>query len=332
VIPPQWSPPGHEVYLMAKPKSKTQKQKKTGKRGSRPQKTKRSSDTNPQLRYAQLLHAPDNGTVPPGGVYDGELGNFRTFVSTLTPTTGATINSGFLAFCPATGNGFIASSAGSNVAMTFALLNTGFPGAAYLNANAAKSRGIAAKLELIPSAASITTITGEAAAGVTTNLNFVSSTTTVDHLFDIAKAYGPLQRRTVRSSWFPSGLDHTYSVYNSIPGEDFHWVYVAYRGWPVNTPISIRISYVVEYTVKNTIGIPPSGLVSTPVHHQEVIQALQSSDPHWHHSLMDEAKEMGHGMLSDVGVFARHMLRTGLSNLGSRMLKQAPRALPLLLA
>jgi len=332
VIPPQWSPPGHEVYLMAKSKSKTQKQKKAGKKGTRAPRIAKSPVQNLQMRYAQLLHAPDNGTVPQGGVYGGELGNFRTFVSTLTPPTSATINSGFLAFCPATGNGYIASSAGSAAPLTFVLLNTGYPGAAYLNANAAKSRGIAAKLELIPSAASITNITGEAAVGVTTIFSFASGVTTVDHLFDLSKAYGPLQRRTVRSSWFPSGLDSTYSTYNTTPSEDFNWVYVAYRGWPVNTPISIRISYVVEYTVKNTIGIPPTGLLSTPVHHEEVIQALQKSDPHWHHSLMDEAKEMGHGLLSDVGVFARHMLRSGLSSLGSRMLKQAPKALPLLLA
>lgn len=330
MIPPQWSPPGHEIYLMAK--TKQQKQTKAVKKGRRVSRPKRPQNISPQHRYAQLLHSPDNGSVPADGVYEGELGNFRTFVSTITPTTGATINAGFVAFCPGTGIGYIASSAGSSATNAFSATNVGFPGANYLNANAAKVRGIAAKLELIPSGASITNITGEAAAGVTTVLSFLSTITSVDHLFDIAKAYGPLQRRTVRSSWFPSGLDHTYSSYNSAPAEDFNFVYVAFRGWPVNTPISVRITYVVEYTVKNTIGIPPSNMVSNPIGHNKVVQALQTSDPHWHHSLMDDAKEMGSGMLSDVGVFARHMLRSGLTNLGSRMLKQAPKALPLLLA
>jgi ABC-type branched-subunit amino acid transport system ATPase component len=284
----------------------------------------------PQERYAHLLHSPDSGAIPQSGVYDGELGNFRTFVSTITPATGATINCGFVMFCPATGNGLLASAAGSTTALTFSVTNTSFPGANYLLTNAFKSRGIAAKLELMPSGASITTITGEAAAGITTLNSFISGTTTTDHLFDIAKAYAPITRKAVRSSWFPSGLDHTYSNYNTAPDEDRHCVFVAWRNWPVNVSISTRATYVVEYTVKTNIGVPPSGALSTPVGHAEVVRTLQAHDPHWHHSVLDDVKAVGRGIVQDVGVAARFMAREKLSGFASKMMKEAPKALPLI--
>jgi len=273
-------------------------------------------------RYAQLLHNPDNGDHM-FDVYDGERGETQKFVSTITLNTTTGHNAGFLAFYGATGNAQYASGGGSASALTFSLVNTGCPGATFLTANASKSRCKACKVELIPSAASFTNITGEVAAGITTSGSFVSGTTTVDHLFDIAKAYGPLRRETVVSRWIPSGLDHTYSNYNSVPSEDHNAVFIAYRGWPNATQISVRITYVVEYTMRNTIGIPPTGAVSTPVGHQHVLAAMQDKDPHWHHSILDEVKRAGVGIARDIGSFGRHMARNGMVNIAESVFNRS---------
>jgi hypothetical protein len=269
-------------------------------------------------RYAQLLHNPDNGDHM-FDVYDGERGETQKFVSTITLNTTAGHTAGFLQLFGATGNGQWQSGASSSTALTFALLNTGCPGAAYLTANANKSRCKALKLELIPAAASFSNITGEVAAGVTTSAAWASGITTIDQLFDIAKAYGPLRRETVVSRWIPSGLDHTYSNYNSVPNEDHNAVYIAYRGWPAGVPISIRMTYVVEFTIKNSIGIPPTGAVSVPVGHPHIIAAMQQQDPHWHHSILDEVKRAGVGVARDVGNFTRHMARNGMVRVAEKV-------------
>lgn len=311
--------------------AKKQKKQVQNKGKARKSQRQRQHGISRQQQYAQLLVAPDNGTLPNDGVYDGELGNFRRFVQTFS--LGApTHTSGVLAFCPATGNGIALSTAAPTDTITHVLTNVGFPGLTYLSANASKSRGIAAKIDLMPSTASFSNLTGEACAGVTTFATFPTGAYTVNSVFDSAKAYAPLQRKAVTSRWFPSGLDHTYSAYNVSPSEDHNVVFVAFRGWPVGLLMNIRVTYVVEYTVKPSLGIPPSGSVSQPVGHHAVVASLQTSDPHWHHSLLDEVKEAGRGIVHDAGLFARGMARMGLTHLGSNLLKQAPKALPLLLA
>lgn len=322
MIPPKWSPPGHEVYLMANNKSKTKtKQVVSGnqkaKTKSKNPKQKKGSMPARQMAYAQLLKQPDSGQLPDGGVYDGELGNFRRFVATIDVNQ-PTHTAGYVAFVPATGNGLFGSVTAASGTPAVALGNTSFPGAAYLQANAYKTRGIACKIELIPSAASITNITGECASGVSTLGSFPGGVVTVNHMFDIAKAYGPLKRDVVQSNWFPSGLDHTYSQYNVAPNEDSNVVFVAYRGWPAGIALSVRITYVVEFTVKNTIGIPPTGQVSNPVGHHQVIQALQTADPHWHHSIMDEFKSIGKSAVHSLS-------KSAWSTFSSGLVKQIPK-------
>ncbi len=284
-----------------------------------------------QRHYARLLAEPDNGNLVPGGVYDGELGNFQRFISTVQLANGVNQTAGILAFFPATGNAISVSNAASNAALTFSVSNTGLPGATFLTANAAKTRGIAAKVELIPSSLSVTNIVGEIAAGVTTLNSFVSGTTTVDDIFNIAKMYGPIQRRVYRSNWFPSGLDHTYSTYNTAPDEDRHAVFIAFRNWPSTALLQARITYVLEYTVKNGIGIPPSAALSSPVGHNEVIQKLQTAEPHWHHSIVSEVSHAATGIAKDVGSFARAAAREGLVSLGKSMFRSAMSAGPLAL-
>lgn len=285
-----------------------------------------------QRQYAQLLLEPDNGDSIQGGVYDGELGNFQRFISTSQLANGVNQTAGILAFFPSTGNAIAVSNAASNAALTFSVSNTGMPGNVFLTANAAKSRGIACKIELVPSALSVTNIVGEVAAGVTTLNSFVSGTTTVDDIFNISKMYGPIQRRVYRTNWFPSGLDHTYSTYNTAPDEDRHAVFLAFRNWPASAVLQARITYVVEYTVRNGIGIPPTAKLSKPVGHAEVVHKLQSTEPHWHHSIVSEVSHAATGIAKDVGTFARAAAREGLMSLGKSMFRSAATAGALVIA
>lgn len=304
--------------------AKAAKRKQVRRRNSRKRNVQVADDR--PTRYSKLLHNPDNGDHV-FDIYDGERGETHKFVSsfTLNSTTGHTC--GIAAFCGATGNGFTISGTAASSALTWNILNTGFPGQVFLNANANKTRCKAAKLELIPSAASFTNITGEACCGVTTGQSFVAGTTTVNQIFDIAKAYGPLRREIVTSRWFPSGLDHTYAQYNTSPNEDHNWVFIAYRGWPAGTQITVRITYVVEFTLKNDIGIPPTGAVSNPLGHAQVLSAMQARDPHWHHSLLDEVKRAGVGIAEDFGKFARHAARNGMVQIAEKVFQRGAGAM-----
>lgn len=279
--------------------------------------------TNIVNRYARLLHNPDNGDHA-FDVYDGERGETQKFVGSLTLNTISTQTCGVVFMFGATGNAYSGASANSVTALSQSLTNVGVPGGTFLNANAFKSRCKALKLELIPAAASFSNLTGEVAAGVTTINSFVNGTTTVNDYFDIAKAYGPLRRETVSSRWIPSGLDHTYANYNTVPSEDHNGVFIAYRGWPAGIPITVRITYVVEYTVRTNIGIPPTGAVSIPLGHAQVIGALQTHDPHWHHSILDEVKRAGVGIAHDVGMFGRGMAREGMMRIAGSFVKKMP--------
>nr|QKI28842.1 hypothetical protein 3 [Ginkgo biloba tombusvirus] len=291
---------------------------KQGRRKRRQPKQAMEVGPNLQQRYARLLHNPDNGDHV-FDIYDGERGETHKFVSsfTLNTTTGHTC--GMVAMCGATGNGFTISSTAATSSVTWTVTNSDFPGSVFLNANANKTRCKALKLELIPSAASFSSITGESACGVTTGQSFVAGTTTINQIFDISKAYGPLRREIVTSRWFPSGLDHTYAQYNSSPNEDHNWVFVAYRGWPAGTAITVRVTYVVEFTLKNGIGIPPTGAVSVPIGHTHVLSTLQTRDPHWHHSLLDEVKRAGVGIVEDVGKVARYAARHGMTQIAEKV-------------
>nr|UJQ92848.1 MAG: hypothetical protein [Narnaviridae sp.] len=300
-------------------KTKNVKNQNPSKKQPRRRRNRSTPQNNLASRYAMLLHNPDNGDHN-FDVYDGERGETQKFVSTITLNNTAGHTCGFFSIFGATGNGQWASGTTSTGALTFALLNTGCPGATFLTANAAKTRCKALKVELIPAAASFSNITGEVAAGVGTSNLWASGVTTVDNLFDVAKASGPIRRETVVSRWIPSGLDHTYTPYNSVPSEDHNSVFVAYRGWPAAVPISVRITYVVEYTVKSAIGIPPTGAVSIPVGHHNVIASLQSHDPHWHHSILDEVKRAGVGVARDVGMFGRNMARAGMFKIAQKYL------------
>jgi len=278
------------------------------------------------------LKHPENSGIPRTGIYDGELGNFNRFTSSLELNATAGQTCGFMALFPGTGNGLWQSGPSASTAMTFAFSNSGIPGSAFLNTNAAKVRGIACKIELIPAGASITNITGDCAAGVTTGSSFISGTTAVNHLFDMAKASHPLQRQVVTSNWYPGSFDHTYNVYNTAPsGDDYNCVYIAYRGWPAGVPLIVRMTYVVEWTVKPNLGLPVSHAVSSPVGHPHVLAALHHRDPHWHHSLLDEVKGFGRGLLKDVGEVGRYVARTKLSEYAGKMLKAAPSTLPYML-
>lgn len=271
-----------------------------------------------QQRYARLLHNPDNGDHV-FDIYDGERGETHKFVSSFTLNSTAGHTCGMVAMCGATGNGFTISSTAATSSVTWNITNSDFPGNAFLNANANKTRCKALKLELIPSAASFSSITGESACGVTTGQSFIAGTTTINQIFDISKAYGPLRREIVTSRWFPSGLDHTYAQYNSSANEDHNWVFVAYRGWPAGTSITVRVTYVVEFTLKNGIGIPPTGAVSVPIGHTHVLSTLQTRDPHWHHSLLDEVKRAGVGIVEDVGKVARYAARQGMTQIAEKV-------------
>lgn len=282
-----------------------------------------------QIAYAQLLHSPDSGVEVPGGVYDGEKGITQRFVTSVTLANGINQTAGFMAYCPSTGN-YLAAGVGTTASvLSPAFTNSAAPGAAFLGLNAAKSRGIACKLEIIPSAVSVTNIVGEVCAGVTTSNTFPSGSYTIDTIFNAAKAYGPIQRKVYTSRWYPSGLDHTYNTYNSAPNEDHNLVFIAFRNWPATATLQVRVTYVVEYTMKPDLGIPPTGAVSTPVQHAAVIDQLHKSDPHWHHSILDDFKDAAKTVSKDASSFVKAAARHGLVSLGEEMVKVIPRALSL---
>lgn len=241
--------------------------------------------------------------------YPGERGMVQRFTLDATINATAGLTAGFVHVIPAAGQ-WLYYAAATSIATGTPTAQTG-PGQIFLAANAAKFRPVAACVTVIPSAVSVTNITGEIAAAVV-SANTLSTTTTsfVDGVFQLAQARSVLAKREYEIKWYPGTLDSTYAP--AVSGTatladqaDQNAVLVAYRGYPAGTSLSLRITVILEWTPVQNIGTAVSSAPRAGTNVTAHAAALHEHQSSWWHNLKT-------GFMDDLGSAARYVGRTGL--------------------
>nr|UJQ92751.1 MAG: hypothetical protein [Narnaviridae sp.] len=286
------------------------KRKKTRSRGAR------MTGLTKEQAYAQLLADPCNAV--PRSFYPGEMGIVNRFITDFVINGTATHTAGIIAFVPGLNTVLTGSNAASNGLITLTA-NTG-PGAGLISSSARKFRALAGCITALPSAVSYTNITGEIAVGnVAADQLGTVTAVTVDSVFQLLPKRAVLAKTQYDVKWQPGVLDHTYQTMTtagratSSEQGDLGMVILAYRGFPASTPISIRLTSVLEWTPFESVGIPTSNVSNTPVDHHQVVAAMSNSHPGWWHNIGNELEHIGTGILKDVGMAGRYLARQGLA-------------------
>lgn len=254
----------------------------------------------------------------PFSPYTGETGIVQRFVqdATLNSTVGHT--AGFMLFCPGV-NGYISYSATTSVAVGAPVFSTG-PGATFLGPIASKLRSCGGCITTIPSAVSMTNMTGEVAMAVVTYGQIsTASTYSVDSVFQLTNVRKVLRKAEYETKWYPGQLDSTYAPVLNSGGSagtttlsdpaDHHAILVAWRGYPPGIGLSFRLTNIVEWTPLGNIGLAVTSApkMGVPVH--TIAAATHTAEPSWWHTHSKEIK-------SSLGDAGAQLLNAGIKALG----------------
>lgn len=281
----------------------------------------------PASQFQALLTDPCNGPV--GSHFGGEAGIVQRFVQdfTINTTTGHTC--GYVLFTPAANVYLSYSNTADNVFGSPAS-NPG-PGNAFVLASARKIRACAACITVLPSAVSMTNMTGEiAVANVSSNTIEAGTGYNVAGVFQLAASRAVLAKRQYEVKWYPQMLDATYAPVlptgaASLPDPaDHNSILMAYRGYPAGAAL-VRITTVVEWTPAANIGLAVTTTPTPPVPHQSLSALLHQHNPSWWHNLAGDVAEH---MAREGGRAVKQLASYGLA----RAVRYGAAAMPALLA
>lgn len=272
----------------------------------------------------KLLVDPCDG--PLVSAYGGKRGYITRFVQDFSLNTGAGQTAGVFAFFPGqlVYHTIQVATSGTSAAVSSVL----GPGNSFCGTNASNVRCVAACVEVLASAVSLTNITGELGVAQI-NWNDIGSATTAapDQYFQLATSRAVLTKEAFELKWVPGESDELYSSVNvgtsaSPPGNGVSGMLVVYRGYPAAAALTFRITAVLEWTAKNNVGIPGSTGAAGPSDMQKHVGALNAAKPDWWHNLTNSLAHTGSafvsGLASDVGKMGRYMAQQGMARLASR--------------
>lgn len=235
--------------------------------------------------FQRLLLDPCNG--PLGSPYGGQVGNITRFDVDITVNTIAGHTSGYLFWSPGALVIQQAGGASSSIAQT----NTGVNGPGSVFApNMAQVRCVAACVTMIPSAASITTITGDVGAAVG-SFNLVSGSSYIpDNLMQLCNARGVLERKAIETKWFASTSDDAYNSPGALNGGN-NYLLIVWRGYPAGVALNFRFTSVLEWLPSAGIGLPQASAPRfvEPSSHLTQAAELHQQHPNWWTTIIDKA-------------------------------------------
>jgi len=223
-------------------------------------------------------------------------------------------------YSPAANTYFTNGNASASVAIAPATFVG--PAGTFIGNSTAKFRPVAACVEIIPSAVSYNSITGEIGATITaTNQVSTTGTYTVDNVFALTSARSVLAKRNYTVNWFPGGLDHTYqpTLSNGSAAlsdqSDNNAVLIAWRGYPAGISLTIRVTVVLEWTPIIGIGTGASATPAQAIDHNKQLAELHSAHPSFWHNFLS-------GVGHDVATAGRYLVRKGIAT-GAAFLNNA---------
>jgi len=259
--------------------------------------------------YAELLADPCGGKLVTGS-YPGEVGIVSRFVADSSIAAG---NCGWTFYYPAINGVSAANPAtpGTATLHSWTVASPFSPGHGLLAPSAAKTRCLAACLEIMTPNVSITNITGEICAGcISADTLGQGVNYTVDQIFAILSQKTILQRTGYSCKFTPGLLDNRFTTYGTLAAadqSDTNVIVVAWRGVPATTTATYRITSVLEWTPRANAGVVASGAETAPgVNHVAVASALHTHEPNWWHNLK-------HELASDASTAFRYVARGAMA-------------------
>lgn len=314
----------HSIAIMPK-QQKTKPSSNVPKKPQKPRQRSRTVTNAEAQQYKRLLEDPC--AAPYCRPYPGEVGIVQRFVTDLTVNTTALYTAGVLMIIPGGNNFATAGAAASNTALT---ANSGaLSGQSFLVGASKKARAMAACATVIPSAVSMTNITGELACGIVSS-DMAITGQTVDGIFQLLTGRSVIAKRPYDVKFMPGVSDQDYNIINGANGFTFtdgsNAIVIAWRGYPAAVGLSVRVTNVLEWTPIPNNGIATSNLDNTVEYGlaQRVAGTMSNANPHWWHNLAEQFSSAG----SLIAGYAAPMVgRAALAGL-----KASARAAPLLLA
>lgn len=307
------------------------KQKPTKNKRRRTRRVRQRSMTNesPEAAFAELLANPCDAI--PRSFYPGETGIVNRFVQDFTINGIATHTSGIIVYNPGGGQVQTSSGPSSNVAQT-PTSNPG-PGGNFIGSTANKIRALAGCVTIIPSAVSMTNMTGEIAVGIVSADSIVNIATVPNAAFSLCQKRAVLSKTQYDIKWFPGALDHTYNTVSNTGTSldqnfsDSNSILVVYRGYPPGVELSVRVTGVLEWTPRTAYtssGLTSSSASNMPVDVGKVVGTMAHVAPNWWHNLGTE-------LARDAGMAAkyvgRQLLGVGATNFLSYANRVGPKVL-----
>lgn len=303
---------------------------KTNKRRTRrmPRPAKRVSPTpimtlSPkEKQLAALLNDPCAADVPSGAVYSGERGIVSRFALEASVALGAGETAGAICFHPNDNSVAIFSAALPTT--TFAVsagnfVQSGGPGSAFLSANAAKIRALAACITAMPNSSSLNA-TGDISVGNVTLSSLYGAAVSVNQIFSLLTVRSPVVRKNYEVKLVPGGFDDRYAkvIAGGNPSttgtddSDTSVVVIAFRGLPAASGLNYRLTTVLEWTPTLNVGLTVTTVASPGVKHEAVTQALHKHHGGWWHNMWESIG-------SDLGGVASQLATTVVTG-GAKLL------------
>jgi hypothetical protein len=302
VIPLKWSPPGHEIYLMAKSKNVTRLTKKKVKK-SKSRKGSTSLDKIDSYGAAagRMYEDPCGAELVPS-VYPGDRGYVNRFVYNRTLAAGAGQTCAVWIIKP--GNTISAPVEPALPTTALGLLyGNEYPGNAFFAANAVKTRCTGFCVSVRPIAAP-NNVTGTLHFGVINAASVPNAlSTTAQGLAQLCTesismsqaAMAPLEVK-----WCPGGFDDRYSPiwssgFSGDDDSDRNVIIIVALGLPAATGVQFRATAIQEWTPKVDLGVVQDATAQKPSICDKdcILRNLKRKDPDWWWSLGKKAYNVG---------------------------------------
>jgi hypothetical protein len=252
------------------------------------------------------MQRPFTSAIPSGagGFYGGEQGSFSRFHVDFTGGTAAAQTAYLYILHPNTNWAYSVATATSATGIVPAFTNAfgTSPGTISLAGIAQKQRGVAAAIRMAIPSLSLTTIVGEFCMGVI-SYDTATTATSIDQFFTLSQGRSNVTRDLHEARWYPNSFDSKYSTFStaSIAAtgtdlNDTNVVFVAIRGLPASTPVSMQATTVTEWTSRPNSGLLVTSNSHSGSDHQGTVNVLNTATPGWHHT----AKATGERLLEDT--------------------------------
>lgn len=302
MIPLKWSPPGHEIYLMAKTKQVARLPKKKVKKS----KSRKGSGTGEKIDSygagaARMYEDPCGAELVPS-VYPGDRGYVNRFVYNRVLAAGAGQTCAVYIIKP--GNSISVASEPLLPTTSIGLpYGNEYPGNVFLAANASKHRCAGFCVSVRP-IASPNNVTGTIHFGVL-NASSVPGT-----LSTTAQALAALCTESISVSqaamaplevkWCPGGFDDRYSPtwsagFTGDDDSDRNVLIVVCLGLPPATGMQFRATAIQEWTPKVDLGVVQDATAQKPsiCDKECILRNLKRKDPDWWWNLGKKAYNVG---------------------------------------